>query len=79
MHKKKKNPMDLSNIFPKNNNNFSFDIESSFVSGASEKQKNNKLRLKKYHNARYIQLKSGSTEQFSPSEEKNIYGIYRIE
>jgi|GEM_PF-6808760 len=80
MARKNKSPFDLDQLYKDSmKDTFGFSIESSFVDGPNQKQILNKIRKKKYHDARYQQLKTGSTEAFSPSEEHNVYGVYRID
>ena len=82
-HKKGHSAFDISNMFPKDNKNFGFDIESSFEYGISKNEKRQMNRRKKIADIRLQALHSGSVNPLSPQEEenekrgKNIYGMSR--
>lgn len=83
-HKKNHNPFDLSNMFPTNEKGFGFNIESSFVQGSSARQKSESKKRKKFVDARFRAVQSGSAEPLSPSEEiysqfgKDVYGRRKL-
>jgi len=83
-HKKNHSAFDISNMFPKDNKNYGFNIESSFVQGSSARQKSESKKRKKFVDERFRALQTGSAEPLSPSEEvysqfgMDIYGRRKL-
>ena len=82
-HKKNHSAFDISNMFPKDNNDFGFNIKSSYAYGVSKNEKRQMNKRKKIADIRLQALHSGSINPISPQEEayekqgKNIYGWSR--